>query len=206
MFQGMEPLEVILSKDSSPYTFRTQLEWCIVGLVDETVYRATVLCSKISVQDMSCKTAVSHYFAMETEVKDVGIRQMLHRIYAADLIDHCSSKRREDFHSYFFMFSKTSLNKNCWKVHRFEKKKSLSVLILCSFKVGLSPSKKNFFCFIISWKPFKNDGKCILFHLKSSFHSQCISVFDMTFCSCRKNGLVRKIRLVSKFMASEPVW
>ena len=43
---------------------------------------------------------VSHYFAMETEVKDVAIRQMLHRVYAADFIDHCSSKKREDFHFY----------------------------------------------------------------------------------------------------------
>ena len=85
---------------------------------------------------------VSHYFAMETEVKDVAIRQMLHRVYAADFIDHCSSKKREDFP----LFSKTSLNTNRWKVHRLEEKKeSLSVLILCSFKVELSPSKKNLF-------------------------------------------------------------
>ena len=52
--------------------------------------------------------------------------------------------------------------------------------------------------------PFKNDGKCFLFHLESSFCSQDIKVFVMTFWSCRKNGLIRKIRLTSKFMMSQP--
>ena len=41
------------------------------------------------------------------------------------------------------------------------------------FKVGLSPSKKN--CVICMIKsPFKKDGKCFLFHVKSSFRSQDI--------------------------------
>ena len=65
-------------------------------------------------------------------------------------------------------------------------------------KVGLSPSKK--FCFIC----FKNDEKCFWFHLKSSFRSQDIYFFILTFWSCRKNGLIRKIRLISKFMTSQP--
>ena len=30
------------------------------------------------------------------------------------------------------------------------------------------------FCYLLHWKPFKNDEKCFLFHLKSSFHSQDI--------------------------------
>ena len=37
-----------------------------------------------------------------------------------------------------------------------------------------------------NWKPFKNYEKCFLFHLKSPFCSQDISVFVSTFCSCRK--------------------
>ena len=41
--------------------------------------------------------------------------------------------------------------------------------------------------------------------LKSSFCSQDIHVFIMTFCLCRKNGLIRKIRLISKFMTSQLV-
>ena len=52
-----------------------------------------------------------------------------------------------------------------------------------------------------SLKALKNYEKCFLFHLKSSLRSQ---VFLLTFWSCRKNGLIRKIRLTSKFMTSQP--
>ena len=45
---------------------------------------------------MASKTVASHYSAMETEVKDVGIKQMLHRIYTADFNDHCPLKKGED--------------------------------------------------------------------------------------------------------------
>ena len=44
----------------------------------------------------------------------------------------------------------------------------------------------------------------LLFHLKGSFRSQDIQFFVTTFWSCRKNGLIRKIGLISKFMASQP--
>ena len=33
---------------------------------------------------------------------------------------------------------------------------------------------KNFFCYLLHLKPFKNDEKCFFFHLKSSFRSQDI--------------------------------
>ena len=70
-------------------------------------------------------------------------------------------------------------------------------------KVALSPSKK--ICVIcLTESPLKMIKKCHLFHLKSSFRSQDISVFVTTFWSCRKNGLIRKIRLTSKFMTSQP--
>ena len=44
--------------------------------------------------------------------------------------------------------------------------------------------------------------KIFLFHLKSSFHFKVIKVFGLTFRL--KNDLIRKIRLISKFMTSEP--
>ena len=69
------------------------------------------------------------------------------------------------------------------------------------FNVELS--KKNCVnCLIES--PFKNDEKCFLFHLKSSFCSQAISVFVTTFWSYGKNGLIIKMRLILKLMTSQP--
>ena len=44
----------------------------------------------------------------------------------------------------------------------------------------------------------------LFFHLKNSFRSQDIYVFVTTFWSCRRNGLIRKISLTSKFMTSQP--
>ena len=41
-------------------------------------------------------------------------------------------------------------------------------------------------------------------HVKSSFRSKIIKFLVSTFWSCRKNGLIRKIRLISKFMTSQP--
>ena len=38
----------------------------------------------------------------------------------------------------------------------------------------------------------------------SPFYSEDISVFVTTFWSCRESGLIRRIRLTSKFMASQP--
>ena len=70
------------------------------------------------------------------------------------------------------------------------------------FKVGLTPYKK--ICFLRDWKPFKTDEKCFLFYLKGFFRSYDISVFVTTFRSCRENALIRKMRLISKFMTSQP--
>ena len=92
----LEPLEVIPSKDSGPYAFRTLLRWCIVCPIGETTSCETVSYNRISVQDMVSKTVASHYFAIETEVKDVGIKQMLYRMYVADFSDHYPSKKGED--------------------------------------------------------------------------------------------------------------
>ena len=51
--------------------------------------------------------------------------------------------------------------------------------------------------------PLEMMKNAFLFYLKSSFHSQDISVFVTTFWSCSENGLIRKISLTSKFMASQ---
>ena len=50
---------------------------------------------------------------------------------------------------------------------------------------------------------FKNDEKCFSFHLKSSFCSQDIQVFILIFLVMYKNGMIRKIMLILKFMTSQ---
>ena len=94
--KAMKQLEVIPSKDGGPYPFRILLGWCIVGPVKETTSSTTASCNRISVKDMAYKTVASHYFATETEVKYVRIKQMLHGMYAADFSDHCPPKKGKD--------------------------------------------------------------------------------------------------------------
>ena len=60
------------SKDGGSHAFRTLLGWYIVGLTGETASSTAVSCNRMSVQDMASKTAASHYFAMETNVKDAS--------------------------------------------------------------------------------------------------------------------------------------
>ena len=43
-----------------------------------------------------------------------------------------------------------------------------------------------------NWKPFQNDEKCFLFHLKSSFRSQDILIFHLKCWSCRKTTLLER--------------
>ena len=64
----------------------------------------------------------------------------------------------------------------------------LSISIPWTFKVGLSPSKKNCF-YLLLWKPFKNDEHWSLFHVKNSFHTWDIYMFVLW--------------LISKFMTSQ---
>ena len=94
--KALEPVEVIPSKDGGPCAFRTLLGFFIVGPIGETTSCETVSCNRISVQGTASETVASHYFPMETEVKDIGIKQMLHKMCAVDFSDHCPSKKGED--------------------------------------------------------------------------------------------------------------
>ena len=54
-----------------------------------------------------------------------------------------------------------------------------------------------------NWKPFDNDEECFLFHRKSSFCSEDIEIFILPFLVRQENGLLGKLRLISKFMTSQ---
>ena len=74
---------------------------------------------------------------------------------------------------------------------------SHDILLTNSFtelKSDFHLSKKLYY--LVDWKPFKNDENAFYFILKA--------LFVTTFWSCRKNNLIRKIRLTSKFMTSQP--
>ena len=53
-----------------------------------------------------------------------------------------------------------------------------------------------------NWKPFKNDEKCFYFTLRAFLFSKYLS-FCLDFLVMKKNSLIRKIKLISKFMTSQ---
>ena len=67
------------------------------------------------------------------------------------------------------------------------------------FKVELSPSK-NLCAICLIENPLKIMKNAFYFILKALFGHKIIT----NFSSYRKNGLIRKIRLTSKFMTSQP--
>ena len=65
---------------------------------------------------------------------------------------------------------------------------------ICSSRT-LTFQKNVFICFKDSPSEMM---KCFLFHFKSSLNSQDSYIFVLSFRTCKKTGLIRKIRLISK--------
>ena len=76
-------------------------------------------------------------------------------------------------------------------IERCHLKPSLTVqfikLNLIHQRITLTPEK-----IFDNWKPFKNDEKRFLFHLKSSFRSPDIKVSVLNFRSCRKTAWLER--------------
>ena len=95
----------------------------------------------------------------------------------------------------FNIFMRQTLNDNFGGLH-----KNMS----CAFPLKSDsqlPNKIGAICLIES--PFKIIKNVFYFILKALFVLK-IFVFVTTFWSYRKNGLIRKMRLISKFMTSQP--
>ena len=91
----------------------------------------------------------------------------------------------------------SSCSKAC--ISRIAKQVTLQILekmILETQENKLFSSMQNWFhqsrTLPFQTKPFNNDEKCYLFHPRSSFCSQEIQIFVVTFCSCRKMAWLEK--------------
>ena len=94
-------MEVIPSEQGDPYAFKTLLGWCIVGMIGETTFDTRVACNRISVQDKVLTNVASHYFARETEVRDISIEQILKTIYTEEFNDNGTSRAAENITKMF---------------------------------------------------------------------------------------------------------
>ena len=64
--------EVIPSKNGGSYAFRTLLGWCIIEPVGVSRNDVSVACNIVAVEDVTSRAMAPHYFAVETEVKDIA--------------------------------------------------------------------------------------------------------------------------------------
>ena len=91
--ETLQPLEVIPSQQDEPYAYRTILGWCVVGpIVDEKP--DAVSCSWVAVLQAENASIAKHHFQVQNKCEDIGIKEMLGRIYMSDFQDTISE--RED--------------------------------------------------------------------------------------------------------------
>ena len=82
----LEPMEIISSRNGGPYAYRTKLEWCIVGPITASRNDVSVKCHRIAVKDVASGKMAPYHFVLDDEpkIEDVGIKEMLERMYYSD--------------------------------------------------------------------------------------------------------------------------
>ena len=89
--EALQPLEVIPSQQDEPYAYRTIIGWCVVGpIVDEK--SGAVSCSQIAVIQVENGSLAKHHFEEQNKCEDIGIKEMLRKIYTGDFQDTSSER------------------------------------------------------------------------------------------------------------------
>ena len=83
---ALEPQDVIKSQHNGPYAYKTKLGWCIVGPIDQLAADDSVGCNHVYTTSM---TSTKPHILIKNEVqfKDVGIENMLQRLYDMDKVE-----------------------------------------------------------------------------------------------------------------------
>ena len=90
--EALQQVEVIPSQQDGPYAYRTILGWCVVGqVVDEKP--DAVSCNWIAVPQAE-NGSIAKHFQVQNKCEDIGIKEMLRKIYMSDFQDTISE--RED--------------------------------------------------------------------------------------------------------------
>ena len=80
--KALEPNKIIPSRNGGPYAFRTILGWCVVGPVQKEVdLERNLSCHRVSVTEIGSNKIANHHFVIQISVEDMGIKQMLQKIY-----------------------------------------------------------------------------------------------------------------------------
>ena len=87
--EALQPLEVIPCQQDGPYAYRTILGWRVVRpIVDEKP--DAVSCNRIAVLQAENGSIAKHHFQVQNKCEDLGIKEMLRKIYINDFQDTIS--------------------------------------------------------------------------------------------------------------------
>ena len=87
--KALEPIEVIQSQGDGPFAYKTRLGWCVVGSLNKFNHPLKGLqCHRIVVNNTH-PTSI-HCFATMKPTKDLGVAEMLKKIYTDDFTEHQS--------------------------------------------------------------------------------------------------------------------
>ena len=91
--EALQPLEVIPSQLEGPYAYKAIHGWCVVGpIVDEK--QDAVSRNQITALQAENGSIAKHHFEVQNKCEDIGIKEMLRKIYMSDFQD--TSSQRED--------------------------------------------------------------------------------------------------------------
>ena len=91
-----DPLETIPGVEEGPFAFRSQLGWCVVGALSKKHVgngRDSVTSFRTIPIDLSTNTKTQHHLAVETEVKDNSIKDMLSKLYESETLDPADEEK-----------------------------------------------------------------------------------------------------------------
>ncbi len=119
--KALEPHEVIPSADNGPYAIRSQLGWCVVGPLESEELASTAktgnnsrIASRKTAIDISTNSLSKHHFAVQKEMEDTSIKEMLVKIYESEFIESNSEKRSLSQEDHKFM---SIMTENCQLVN-----------------------------------------------------------------------------------------
>ena len=82
---------MIPSQGNGPYAIRTGLGSCVIGPIDMKDGK-TISCNQIAVTEASSGGTASYHFAIEDKCREVGIHEMLMKLYIQDFVEPKTTK------------------------------------------------------------------------------------------------------------------